>query len=212
MRSTPNRKYLLAALIALIALIALVAVFDRVTRTPPGAASPARSRTDAPEAPASSAAASAPHERTGPAETAPEAGNAATRPQTAQVSRQRVFRMILEAGECRLEAVDEVAGDFRPRRGTEEAHAGMIACRLVGADGQIVAEHLVHPPDHACVVLDPHLGDDPSTPVMLSGLGPQVFQVRFPAETRGAQLEIYRITRTRPEPAETLLLTVPIEP
>jgi len=127
-------------------------------------------------------------------------------------SQQTVFRLVLEDGKCRLDAVEKVTGDFRPRRGSADVYAGMIACRLVGANDVPLAEEMVHAPDHVCAVLDPNASADGPRVSLLAGIGPQVFQVRFPSSFAGEKLEVYRITQTVPEISRTLLLTLPINP
>lgn len=90
----------------------------------------------------------------------PSSTNAASpTPAESGISRQRVFRLILEDGKCRLDAVEEVSGDFRPPRNRADVHAGMIACLLIGSNGNVLAEELVHAPDHVCAVLDPNVHD-----------------------------------------------------
>jgi hypothetical protein len=128
----------------------------------------------------------------------------------ARPSRQLVLRLVLDGKTCSLEAVEEVTGDFRSRRDTPEAHAGMIVSRLVSAAGNILAEEFTHPPDHVCTVLDPN-PDGILRPVTLAGVGPQVFQVRFPVELRTEQLEVHRITQTEPELLTQLLLSTAIK-
>jgi hypothetical protein len=140
------------------------------------------------------------------------AANVPPVPETTRDSQQKVFRLILEDGACRLDAIEDVIGDFRARRGTEELHAGMIVCRLVGANDVVLAEERVHAPDHVCAVLDPNAGPDGPKVALLAGMGPQVFQVRFPSSLAGDRLEVFRVTRTVPEISRTLLLTLPINP
>ncbi len=126
------------------------------------------------------------------------------------LSLQTVFRMVLNNGKCRLDAVEEVSGDFRPRRNQPELHPGMLLCRLVSGKGTVLAEKPVHVPDHVCRVLDSD--STPEEPIisLFSGVGPQVFQVRFPAHLPGKKLEVYRVTRTRPVIGHSLLLTLPV--
>jgi hypothetical protein len=123
-----------------------------------------------------------------------------------------VFRLILADVKCELDAVEEVVGDFRARRGAPDVHPGVLACRLIGADGRTLDEQFVHPPDHVCAVLDPNASAGQPQVALLAGLGPQVFQVRFPADLTGNSLEIYRVTRVHPNRSESLLLTHPLKP
>jgi hypothetical protein len=137
-----------------------------------------------------------------------------TAPTPISQSTQIVFRLILEDGTCSLDAVEQVQGQFRSRRAAPEVHAGMIACRLLGPNHQIIAERWLHPPDHVCAVLDTTTAGTATNPraLTLAGIGPQVFQVHFPAALRGQRMDVYRIHATHPNLQETLLLSVPLQP
>jgi hypothetical protein len=126
----------------------------------------------------------------------------------AGMSQQRCFRFILENGQCRLDAMEEVTGDFRRRRGQQELSAGMIACELLGANGSVLAEELVNAPDRVCAVLDPNLEGGDESVALLTDSGPKVFQVRFPKALSGEKVELFRITQTQPKVERTLLLTL----
>ena len=130
------------------------------------------------------------------------------RPET--LSFQNIFRMTLDGGECRLNAVEKVSGDFSSRRKEPDLHSGMLLCKLVSKNGALLAEKAVHVPDHFCRVVDPRSTRDEPEVVLFSGLGPQVFQVRFPAHLSGRKLDVYRVTKTRPTAELALLLTIPI--
>ncbi|MFP6875071.1 MAG: hypothetical protein VCA55_16350, partial [Verrucomicrobiales bacterium] len=85
-----------------------------------------------------------------------------------------VFRMILNNGKCRLDAVEEVSGDFRPRRNQPELHPGMLLCRLVSGKGTVLAEK----PVHVCRVLDSDSTPDEPKIALFADVGEQMFQVR----------------------------------
>lgn len=126
-----------------------------------------------------------------------------------ELSRQTVFRLILDDGRCRLETIEKVNGDFRKRRVRRQLHPGMLSCRLISTNGAILNEQFIHAPDHVCAVLNTNrIGKEPEV-LLLAGLGPQLFQVRFPESPSADQLEIHRVTATSPLREQSLLLTVP---
>ena len=129
---------------------------------------------------------------------------------TETLSFQNIFRMTLNGGECRLDASEKVSGHFSRRRKEPDLHSGMLLCKLVSKKGVLLAEKAVHVPDHVCRVVDPHSTRDEPKAVLFSGLGPQVFQVRFPAHLPGEKLEVYRVTKTHPTTDLSLLLTIPV--
>lgn len=97
----------------------------------------------------------------------------------------------LDKGALALVSQQDVEGDFAPRRRKPEEWSGMLRCRLMSADGGILAEELLPAPDHLCAVLDPRSGS--SKPVNYTVAGPVVFQVRMPRVKDAVRLDISRI-------------------
>lgn len=138
-------------------------------------------------------------------------------PAASALNKQHAFRFILTDGKLALDAVDDIQGDFRPRRGEMAWEAGMFYCRLLDAEKRVLAEETLMAPDHVCVVLDPHTpgADGKPQPARLSPTGPVVFQVRMPGGEAATDMKIYRIQGPRPatpgdEPAGELLATIPL--
>lgn len=126
----------------------------------------------------------------------------------------RAFRLVLENGQCQVEAIEPVIGNFRPRRALPPLHTGMLLCRLHNAQGLVLAEDRLHPPDHACAVLDPSRpgsGPEPEL-VLLSGVGPQVIQARLPDHPDATTFEVLRVTASHPDLRLTSLLSLAVHP
>lgn len=127
----------------------------------------------------------------------------------------RAYRMILEGGQVRLEAVEDIQGDFRARRGPPSKLAGMLCCQLMDAAGTVLAEETVAAPDLACVVLDPHLPGSDGRPqaAQFSPAGPRVFQVRLPKTAAAETLRVLRLTSgdsNNSSGASSVLASIPL--
>lgn len=112
-------------------------------------------------------------------------------------SAARAYRLVLDGGVCKLEAVEDLSGDFRQPRGML-ASEGMFYCRLLDAEGGVLAETTMHPPDRRCVVLVPDLENPgaPPLPISLTADRPVVFQVRLPVVEGASELEIVRLAKS----------------
>lgn len=112
-------------------------------------------------------------------------------------SEARAYRLVLDGGICELEAVEDLSGDFRQPR-SMLASEGMFHCRLLDADGGVLAETTMHPPDRRCVVLVPDFENPGAAPlpVSLTAERPVVFQVRLPAVDGASKLEIVRLAKS----------------
>ena len=120
------------------------------------------------------------------------------------IMRQHVFRLKLDRGNCTLENVEEVTGDFGRER-FQRWQPGMFCCRLIAKDGRIVGERTMPAPDQICVVLDPNETSGTPIAARLTSDGPAVFQVRFPDISGAVRLEVHRISsETRPASAESV--------
>lgn len=104
---------------------------------------------------------------------------------------KRAYMLSLDQGALALMEVQDVEGDFAPRRRRAEEWSGMLRCRLMSAAGAVLAEELLPAPDHLCAVLDPKSGT--SKPVSYTVAGPVVFQVRLPRVKEAVTLDISRI-------------------
>jgi len=106
----------------------------------------------------------------------------------------RAYRLVLNGGECTLEAVEEIRGDFRRPRAMAWL-AGMLCCRLLDSAGNLLAEETMQAPDYHCVVLDPLTPgqDGEPTPAVFTPSGPMTFQTRLPAIAGAARLEVIRL-------------------
>lgn len=124
---------------------------------------------------------------------------------------------MLEGQKLRLEADEEITGEFHRPRGQPAWEAGMLCCRLLDAGQRLLAEETLRAPDELCVVLDPNTPgpDGKPQPAKLSPEGPVTFQVRLPKVAGATELKIYRLAGPRPElqdaePAGQLLATIPL--
>ena len=94
--------------------------------------------------------------------------------------------------------MEEVSGAFGRER-MARWQTGMLCCRLVTEDGQVVGERTLQAPDYVCVVLDPNNAAATPVAARLTSDGPATFQVRFPQITDAVRLEVHRIAaETRP--------------
>jgi len=129
---------------------------------------------------------------------------------------QRAFRFVLNAQKLDLEATEDIRGDFHRRRGEMPWAAGMLYYRLLDAQQRVLAEETQLPPDHVCVVLDPHTPDENGRPIpaRMTPTGPVVFQARLPKLDDATHLQVYRLTGSRPanaaEPPGQLLAVFPL--
>jgi hypothetical protein len=112
--------------------------------------------------------------------------NAATNPR-----KRRAYMLSLDQGKIALVSQQDIEGDFAPERRKPEEWSGMLRCRLLSAENQILAEELLPAPDHLCAVLDPQSGS--TRPVSYTVAGPVIFQVRLPRLPQAARLDISRI-------------------
>jgi len=138
-------------------------------------------------------------------------------PPPGQDRERRAFRFVLSDGKLELEAVEDIQGDFHPRRGRAAWQPGMLCCRLLDDRQRVLAEETVPAPDHVCIVLDPNVAgaDGKPQPAVLSPGGPVVFQVRLPKMESATQMKVYRLAGAQPagfdeEPAGQLLATIPL--
>ncbi len=165
------------------------------------------------------------------ASTAPSSGPATTRTATPPPSREplvappagnrprlddsksgprfkRAYMLSLDQGRLTLVDQQDIEGDFAPKRRKPEEWSGMLRCRLMSADSQILAEELLPAPDHLCAVLDPQTGG--SKPVNYTVAGPVVFQVRMPRVKGAVRLDISRIIQPGDTPLEGSLGSIPL--
>lgn len=105
---------------------------------------------------------------------------------------RRAYLLSLDAGKLSLQNEQDIEGDFAQRRGRQEEWSGMLRCRLLDAEGKMLAEELVPAPDHLCTVLDAR--DGQAKPVSYTVAGPVMFQLRMPRLNKAARLEVTRIT------------------
>ncbi len=132
-------------------------------------------------------------------------------------TRQDAFRFVLADQKVTLEAVEEIVGQFHPRRRGMAWEAGMFYVRLLDASARVLAEETMDAPDRTCVVLDPHVPDSAgrARPATLTPSGPVVFQVRMPQHRDAVQVRIYRLdgaplAEPGAEPAGRLLAAIPL--
>lgn len=121
---------------------------------------------------------------------------------------KRAYLLSLDQGRLTLVDQQDIEGDFAPKRRKPEEWSGMLRCRLMSADNQILAEELLPAPDHLCAVLDPQTGD--SKPVNYTAVGPVVFQVRMPRVKGAVRLDISRIIQPGEKPLEGSLGSIPL--
>jgi|GEM_PF-1253206 len=126
------------------------------------------------------------------------------------------YRLVMEKGQCTLDAIEEVQGSFRPKR-VETWAPGMLCFRLLDRNDEVLAEETMLAPDHQCVVLDPNQPDHNGEPqaIKLTSDGPVTFQARFAKVEKAVQLKIYRLSgETKPaqnsEPEGQLLSSIPL--
>lgn len=111
---------------------------------------------------------------------------------------QHFFRLQLHNGKCTLEKVEPVSGYFDTDQ-VQQWQTGMLCCRLISADGQLIGERTLPAPDYVCVVLDPNTESNVPAAARFTSNGPVVFQVRFPQIAGAVRLDIHRIaTEERP--------------
>lgn len=121
---------------------------------------------------------------------------------------KRAYMLSLDQGRLTLVDQQDLEGDFAPKRRKPEEWSGMLRCRLMSADNQILAEELLPAPDHLCAVLDPQTGS--SKPVNYTVAGPVVFQVRMPRVKGAVRLDISRIIQPGETPLEGSLGSIPL--
>jgi len=138
-------------------------------------------------------------------------------PSQARNTEQRAFRFVLSFGKLELETVEDIRGDFHPRRGRTAWQPGMLYCRLLDDQQRVLAEETVPAPDHVCVVLDPNTPgpDGKPQPAVLTTTGPVVFQVRLPKMDSATQMKVYRLAGAQSagldeEPPGQLLAIIPL--
>lgn len=105
---------------------------------------------------------------------------------------RRAYLLSLDGGKLSLQNEQDIEGDFAQRRGRQEEWSGMLRCRLLDAEGKVLAEELLPAPDHLCTVLDAR--DGTAKPVSYTVAGPVMFQLRMPRLNKAARLEVTRIT------------------
>jgi hypothetical protein len=130
---------------------------------------------------------------------------------------QRVYRFALEAGRISLEAIEDVRGDFRTRRHSDQHEAGMLRFRLLNSRNQTLAEEVILAPDYVCLVLDQNTSPDGrAIATRFTPPGPLVFQVRLPVRDDATVMKIYRAQSAARNPAdaapaEALVATIPLD-
>lgn len=105
---------------------------------------------------------------------------------------RRAYLLSLDGGKLGLENAEDIEGDFATPRRRQEEWTGMLRCRLVSAEGKVLAEELLPAPDHLCTVLDARDGEP--KPVTYTPPGPVLFQLRLPRRADATRLDIARIT------------------
>ena len=105
---------------------------------------------------------------------------------------RRAYLISLDGGKLGLENAEDIEGDFASPRRRQEEWTGMLRCRLVSAEGKVLAEELLPAPDHLCTVLDAR--DGTPKPVTYTPPGPVLFQLRLPRRADATRLDIARIT------------------
>lgn len=104
---------------------------------------------------------------------------------------RRAYLLRLDGGTLSLENTEDIEGDFAQRRGKAQEWSGMLRCRLISEDGQVLSEELLPAPDHLCTVLDSR--DGTPKPVSYIVPGPVLFQLRLPRLAAASRLDITRI-------------------
>lgn len=104
---------------------------------------------------------------------------------------RRAYLLRLDGGTLSLENTEDIEGDFAQRRGKAQEWSGMLRCRLISEDGQVLSEELLAAPDHLCTVLDSR--DGTPKPVSYIVPGPVLFQLRLPRLAAASRLDITRI-------------------
>lgn len=109
---------------------------------------------------------------------------------------RRAYMLSLEGGALALEAVEDVEGDFAVPRRQRAEWGGMLRCRLMTQDGEILSEELISAPDHVCQVLDSRAAgaDGLPKPVRYTAPGPVLFQLKLPRLAQARTLQISRVT------------------
>ncbi|MBB5036225.1 hypothetical protein [Prosthecobacter dejongeii] len=105
---------------------------------------------------------------------------------------RRAYLISLDGAKLGLENAEDIEGDFASPRRRQEEWTGMLRCRLISADGKVLAEELLPAPDHLCTVLDAR--DGTPKPVTYTPPGPVLFQLRLPRRADATRLDIARIT------------------
>lgn len=105
---------------------------------------------------------------------------------------RRAYLISLDGGKLGLENAEDIEGDFASPRRRQEEWTGMLRCRLISAEGKVLAEELLPAPDHLCTVLDAR--DSEPKPVTYTPPGPVLFQLRLPRRADATRLDIARIT------------------
>lgn len=129
---------------------------------------------------------------------APEAAAPATPPTLSGQGKREMqaYRLAVRAGIVSLDAVENIVGDFRQRRGPVSWMPGMWCVRLLDADMRVLAEEIAAAPDERCVVLDPNNKDAIGAPqaTQFAGAGEEaMLQVRLPPQPRAKWLKVYRL-------------------
>lgn len=105
---------------------------------------------------------------------------------------RRAYLLSLDGSKLGLENAEDIEGDFASPRRRQEEWTGMLRCRLISAEGKVLAEELLPAPDHLCTVLDAR--DGTPKPVTYTPPGPVLFQLRLPRRADATRLDIARIT------------------
>ncbi|GAA5145972.1 hypothetical protein GCM10023213_38360 [Prosthecobacter algae] len=105
---------------------------------------------------------------------------------------RRAYLLSLDGAKLGLENAEDIEGDFASPRRRQEEWTGMLRCRLISAEGKVLAEELLPAPDHLCTVLDAR--DGTPKPVTYTPPGPVLFQLRLPRRADATRLDIARIT------------------
>lgn len=120
------------------------------------------------------------------------------------IQEMRAYRLTYDQGRVTLQTVEDIRGDFRPRRRPPSRQAGMICCQLLDSFKTVIGEETLPVPGQSCVVLDPNSpasGGEPQA-VAYSPPGPHIFQLRLPKHMDATELRITLLAQdTDPAPA-----------
>lgn len=109
---------------------------------------------------------------------------------------RRAYLLSLDGGALSVVQAQDIEGDFAPSSVGESAESfpGHIRCRLVAADGKVLAEEILPAPDLPCKVVDPRISAEKPLAFTAPASGPVLFQVRMARVPGASRLDIFRIT------------------